>query len=308
MGREGLVVPPGGEGPGHRGTPSPLLSPGQPWRTREIHLRVGDPAMVSRLMVLTGNDKVMLLALLRLVGGGGAKIKRVRFTGVGAASPSRPRTGRGGWGWGVSDGAVKLEKFLTLAGGKEQAARLERLINLAVRKEADRVADLLNLPECRTVSIFERLADAVPLFKQTPVGTPPMPRNLTPPPSMTGAQSYSGANMPHFLDEHTYEYYNFANTGSSQSFWPAGTTAQDVAHILEETINELRRTSTVVHPQTLPGGEPISVPLTSRSITVRFGVRGSAPYTIGQFFPRSGSGIENFNRDQLQAMAKIVVP
>jgi len=43
--------------------------------------------------------------------------------------------------------------------------------NLAVRKEADRVADLLNVPECRTVAEFERLADAVPLFKQTPVGT-----------------------------------------------------------------------------------------------------------------------------------------
>ncbi len=202
----------------------------------------------------------------------------------------------------VSDDAVKLEKFLKLAGGKGQAARLETLINLAVRKEADRVADLLNLPECRTVAEFERLADAVPLFKQTPVGTPPMPRNLTPP-SMTGAQAFSGANMPHFLDEHTYEYYDFANISAQQSFWPAGTSAQDVAGALEETIDSLRRSHTIVHP-----GFPDTSTATSKGISVQFGVRGAPPYQIGQFFPLNGSGVETFVRAQLKAFRRIVVP
>jgi len=171
------------------------------------------------------------------------------------------------------------------------------------------VADLLNLPECRTVGDFERLADAVPLFKQTPVGTPPMPRNLTPPPSMAGAQAFSGADMVHFLDEHTYEYFDFAKAGSRQSFWPSGTTAQDVANALEEAIDELRLSQATVHPLHVAGGGPKPVFLPSRGITVQFGVRGSAaPYSIGQFYPASGSGVESFTRDQLRAIGKIVVP
>jgi len=203
----------------------------------------------------------------------------------------------------VSDDAVKLEKFLKLAGGKGQATRLETLINLAVRKEADRVADLLNLPECRTVAEFERLADAVPLFKQTPVGTPPMPRNLTPPPATTGAQSFSGADVVHFLIRHTYEYYDFAGAKATQSFWPAGTTARDVVDALEETINHLRSGGTTVSPN-FP--QPVALP---RGVTVRFGVRiPGPPYAIGQFFAQAGYGVETFTKAQSDAIKKILVP
>jgi len=272
MSREKFVRPPEREpGRGH----APIQPPsGRDRRLRRLHLMVRGRALVSRLMKLTGDDEVKLEKFLELAGG-----KR------------------------------------RLAGGKRQAVRLETLINLAVNKDADRVADLLNLPECRAVAEFERLANAVPLFKQTPVGTPPMPRNLTPPPATTGAQSFSGTDVVHFLIRHTYEYYNFAGAKAAQSFWPVGTTAwpvgttaQDVVHILEETIDELRRTGTIVHPITVPGGGPISVPLISRGITVQFGVRGSVPYTIGQFFPASGPGVEIFTKAQSDAIKSILVP
>jgi len=197
---------------------------------------------------------------------------------------------------------IRRNNFLTLAGGAQQAMRLAKLINHAVYKDPARIEDLLNIA-AGNAAVFARLAGVVPLFSQHPIGVPPVPSNLTPPTTMPGAQQFGAANMSHFLDEHTYEYYDFAETGNRQSFWPAGTTAQDVATSLEDTINDLRGKRIIVAPNT-----PVSVHLSS-GIDVRFGVKGSGSIKkIGQFFPLSGRGVETFDRAALRAIKRILVP
>lgn len=197
---------------------------------------------------------------------------------------------------------IRRNNFLALAGGVQQAMRLAKLINHAVYKDPARIEDLLNIA-AGNAAVFERLSDVVPLFSQHPIGVPPVPSNLIPPTTMPGAQQFGAANMSHFLDEHTYEYYDFVKTGNRQSFWPAGTTAQDVANSLEETINDLRARRITVEPYI-----PVSAHLSS-GIDVRFGVRVIGSINeIGQFFPLSGRGVETFDRVDLLAIKRVLVP
>lgn len=105
--------------------------------------------------------------------------------------------------------------------------------------------------------------------------------------------------MEHFIEEHTYERYDFAKTGSKQSFWPKGT---DVTKALEDAIDGLRAQGI-----TIQLNAPVSVRL-SNGIMAQIGVRpGLGGVIIGQFFALHGPGVEAFIKAELRAMEKILV-
>jgi hypothetical protein len=134
--------------------------------------------------------------------------------------------------------------------------------------------------------------------------------------------------MPHFLDGHTYAFYDFARTTDPKSFWPAGTDLGRVEGDLQATVNYLNSPGGTVTNQAgltmptpvrvMPQNAPASaigpgmirgpVRLTINGIDYQFGIRGPAggPHVIGQFFPRGGSGVESFTEALLRAIEQMM--
>jgi predicted Zn-dependent protease with MMP-like domain len=131
------------------------------------------------------------------------------------------------------------------------------------------------------------IKDAAIAFKRLPVGTPSPPSNL---------YGYGGANIAHFLDEHTFEFLDFSKVRPSgpQSVWPPGT---DVTARLEEALSMLPA------PAIVPG-KPQQVILSDGTL-VQVGSRinkKTGALEIGQFFPISGPGVVAITRKEGDAI------
>ena len=153
---------------------------------------------------------------------------------------------------------------------------------------------------------FEELAALPQRFPAGRGSVPnPQPANLRPGPGdPPGAQAFNSADTEHFLNEHTYNFYDFGETGTKQSFWPVGTTEAEVVAALEEAISGLR-----AQGATVISGKPVGVVITSVPGVhgAQFGVRAGGT-EIGQFFPVAGSGVTLLPKAVLDAIAKIVLP
>lgn len=191
------------------------------------------------------------------------------------------------------DGLEDLELYLLMAGGPAQAGRLLKQLQRAhALGDVRRAEDLLNLAGGNAAS-FEKLADALELFKLKSAPSGPQPKNLAP--------DYSIANIKHFLERHTYEFFDFDQIKGKQDFWPADTSADDVAGYLEEALDALRGQN----PPKILG--PWQSEIIDISIgKVQVGASGTpGQIKIGQFFPKDAFQLL---KPEMEAIKRLLVP
>ncbi|HKX29013.1 MAG TPA: hypothetical protein VJ302_15055, partial [Blastocatellia bacterium] len=246
-----------------------------------------DAGRLEAALVAFGNDGARLETALGQFGNDGARLERLLRLGI---------------------NAVDLELYILMAGGQSEVALLEQLLIKAdALGDVRRVEPLLNIAS-GDAGKFRELGDAAQAFP--PVRTPvpnPQPSNLVPtaadPP---GSQAFTGSNTTHFLNEHTFSFYDFAKTGNQQTFWPPGTTDAHVVQALEQAITAVRASGV---PMPAFGFRIVPIPGVNGVTAVRFGVRpGLGGTFIGQFFPTSGTGILTLLKNELDAIARIVIP
>lgn len=217
----------------------------------------------------------------------------------------------------MANNGVELRRLLALAGGRPSAAHVRELMTLA-RSEgraASSIEALLvqagpNPAEVgRLLGIARRFA-----------GRQRAPANITP------APGYSGANLQHFLDGHTYPFFDFNRvTAQGKTLWPARTPGEALAQVqadLQAVLNTMTNPGSIV--TRVQGGAtaptpvhvvPPAVPPAAGQIrgpvfvgNFQFGTRGAAPHEVGQFFPRPGGAFEHFSQPLLQAIQQMMTP
>jgi len=196
-----------------------------------------------------------------------------------------------------------VDDYLRLAGataGSGVAAKLEAMIAFAKARGAT-AADCRGLLDIAAgdASKFSKIWELAQRFRASRGGAPsPGVGNLSP--------EFSSANTPHFLERHTYDFFDIAQIKANNTFFPPGWGAADVTSHLEQAINNIRAIA-ASGGATLPlQGQPI---VTVGGFQFQVGwLPAGALRRIGQFFPKSGPGVENIARNVMQAIAKIIGP
>lgn len=220
----------------------------------------------------------------------------------------------------LNDDGAKLGELLQLAGGRPGARALEELMALASSegKSATSVEALVREAGGNPTELERLLGIARRFTNRVRVGGGPTGNH---PP-------YGAADTPHFLDGHTYTFYDFARTTDPKSFWPVGTDISRIEGDLQAAVDYLNSpggtvtndvgitmpTPVRVMPQRTPnaalGPGTIRGPvrLTINGIDYQFGVRsrGVPPHQIGQFFPRGGAGVESLAARLLRAIQQMM--
>ncbi|HYJ37953.1 MAG TPA: DUF4157 domain-containing protein, partial [Chitinophagaceae bacterium] len=202
----------------------------------------------------------------------------------------------------MADTGVQLESFLRRAGGAAQAANLEDVMRLAGPGRVARLEDLLNIA-AGNAARFAELADHTRwLGARVPAPA------IAPPPDVAHF-GFGGANMPHFLDAHTFDFMDIPGRLANPhwphtTFWPRGTTPAQVSDALGEA---LRNLNPVGGPRLPAPGHPL--PTVGGGFNVQVGSRPpvAAPI-IGQFFPTAQPGLVTMLRNELQAIWNILMP
>ncbi len=187
---------------------------------------------------------------------------------------------------------AQIADLLNRAGGNR--AVLEDLLTLATN-DPGRVEPLLDLAAgAGDPNALERLHEAAGLFDRQPGNLPGVYRD-------PALRPYTEANMDHFLDEHTFDFFDFQKVGGSgMSMWPPGTTAGDIEASLADACAKLREPGA-----TQPGFyRPVEVALDT-GVVVRIGVMGTPP-VIRQFYPFAGPGIRYYASDELRAIGRLL--
>lgn len=126
--------------------------------------------------------------------------------------------------------------------------------------------------------------------KQLPHQAPPPTAPAAAVPPEVSSLGFTGANMAHFF-EHTWDFIDISvRTGKDTTFFPRGTTANDITTWLGEALRNLNP----------PGTSPrLPVPYAPEEVTIGIGKVqvGSKPASsagdeIGQFFPLDGVTIK----------------
>ena len=223
----------------------------------------------------------------------------------------------------LSNDGVRLRQLLTPAGGRPAAATVEQLMSLA-RSEgrpADNILTLINQANRNPTELARLLGIARRFAGRTRAPTTTVP-----------APGYSGARLDHFLDGHTYPFFNFARVGpQGKTLWPEvdpGGALTRVEADLQAVCAALRTpgsavvreanlapvtTPVTVLPKNWPGGAAAIGPGQVRGpviVTVgggfQFGSQGTAlPTQVGQLFPK-GTGFDHFTEPLLKAIGEIM--
>jgi hypothetical protein len=200
----------------------------------------------------------------------------------------------------LKDDAPLLLQFMDLAGvirGNGNASRLLRLMQLAAAKASDaKRVQLLCQIAAGDAAKFTRLADLVPLFRQHSAAGIVEPAEVI-------TSGYASADMPHFANRHTLEFFEFVekNLRNGATMWPDGTSLADISAHLAEALRDLARRGRlpqpVVNPQELA---------TAAGVQVKVGVRGApGNVEVGQFFPMD-PGFLTVAKSELRAIGRIL--
>ncbi|HET9624573.1 MAG TPA: DUF4157 domain-containing protein [Kofleriaceae bacterium] len=188
----------------------------------------------------------------------------------------------------VPDGR-KLLEWLTKAGGKTTAGRLEDMLKLGAAKSGN-VQKMCDVA-AGSAAEFEKMADWADIL----INVTPKPAYAPPP--QVAEHGFDGADMPHFLD-HTWEHVNIdARVTKSTTFWPRGTAPQQIADELGWALDRLNP------PGTSPRLPIPDHPLESGSFKVGSRTVGN-DVKIGQFFPLTGDMIPARAMRAIKALIK----
>jgi hypothetical protein len=216
---------------------------------RRLRAAVGDGAELGRLLRYCGDDAALLDEIIRLAGNNRAGLLEIWFD---LAGPGK--------------GPVFVELMQKArASGVDSGAAMEALMNCV-----------------NSSNRFDELASLVRRIPHPPAAPPGVP--VVPRPR---GWNLVADRWRHFLEEHVIEFFNHPNVGpNGKTFWPEGTTPQQVADILQDTIDVLHTPEwQFVRPG--PGADPVTV-MAREGMQVQIGLRGDG-VTIGQFFPSRGS-------------------
>jgi hypothetical protein len=195
----------------------------------------------------------------------------------------------------ADDGAQLLD-FLTKIGGATEAQHLERLFGLIVAGEASRCAKLVD----QVAISGERFADMVDWTVLLSTRTAGAPAVAAPP--EVASLGFTGANMGHFIAEHTWEFLDIAKRlNKSTTLWPPGTAPQTVADMLGEALGKLNPT----------GGHALPAPGVPEATTAGgFAVQvGTLPGpSVGQFFALAQGGLITIKKGVMRAIWSILGP
>jgi len=200
----------------------------------------------------------------------------------------------------MADDAAQLENFLTKAGGASQAANLENLMTLAGGAgKAPRLTQLLNIANGNAAK-FQELVEWTTRLSSRSSSVPA----IAPPPEVS-LYGFSGANMPHMLDGHTWEFLNIpSRLNKNTTLWPPGTSPTTIQAALGEALRNLNPPG---GPQLPSPGSPL--PTTAAGRNVQVGSRTPpTPPVIGQFFPLSQPGLVTIVKQEMRAIWEILKP
>ena len=194
-----------------------------------------------------------------------------------------------------------VDDAIARAGGDAQKAKLAELAVLAGR-DRGRLDPLLGLAG-RDARAFDRLYRLTLRF---PTAAQPLPARPQPPSAVPYGYP-AGANIDHFLERHTYDWFDFTDIKAVQAFWPPGTTGVDVSNYVEEALQVLhpqawyRWTRTYAPFQNVP---PFRIP---SGFTVKVGFSMAAGQKrIGQFYPMPDARVESATRDEMNAIRALL--
>jgi hypothetical protein len=190
---------------------------------------------------------------------------------------------------------------LARAGGGDQKVKLAELAFLA-GKDPARLEPLLALAG-GDARAFDRLHTLTLRFPQAYQPAPASPQ----PPSAVPFGYPGGANMNHFLERHTYDWFDFGDIKAVQAFWPPGTTGADVSGHLEEALQ-------VLHPWYLPARtyasyQPVPSFKLGSGFTVKVGFNApGGQKRIGQFYPEPDprTGVESVTKNEMEAIQAVL--
>ncbi len=241
--------------------------------------KVGDADKLTQLLDKVG-DSEKLLTLLDKVGD--SKKLLTLLDKVGDADKLIQILSKAG-------DAEKLLKLITEVGDVQKVVRLIDKIgdaktvilfidNIGGADNAIRFIDKIDDID-KTLSV----SDFAALFKGNRVGNMNQPLNL---------YGYNAADMEHFYKRHTYEYFDFSDIKTDNSFWPEDT---DLTKLLGEALSKLPA------PQ-IQAGKAEQITL-SNGIKVQLGTRyRNGGLEIGQFFPISGPGVITMSEDEMRVI------
>jgi hypothetical protein len=198
----------------------------------------------------------------------------------------------------MADDAAQLENFLSLAGGASEAARLEELMRIAGGAgKASRLAKLMNRAAGNATK-FRELVEQTKILQSR--AAPPA---VSPPPAVSHF-GFSGANMSHFLDGHTWEFLNIpSRLNKNTTLWPRGTSPSQISSYLDEALRNLNPPGT--RPPKPLAGMPEKIPVAG-GIEVQVGSLGSG--MLGQFFPTAANGFATIVKQDMRAIWDILKP
>lgn len=110
--------------------------------------------------------------------------------------------------------------------------------------------------------------------------------------------------MVHYLERHTYTYFDFNDIKPNNTFFAPGTTPGLVLADVEAAITMLRMQYAT---ETMPMQGQLGMQINGKWVQVGWRPVAGQRF-IGQFFPGSGPGIENISKVVMEAIAKVVGP
>jgi hypothetical protein len=105
------------------------------------------------------------------------------------------------------------------------------------------------------------------------------------------------ADMPHFLERHSIDHFDFNQVRAQNHFWPKGKSSAEIQSALVEALENFKREG---------GPWPESEPRITR-------LKDGTPVTVTrdggrivQFFPIGGPGVTFFARQELEAVGRLL--
>jgi hypothetical protein len=202
--------------------------------------------------------------------------------------------------------AERLANHIQLAGGEQQLPKIERLLNLSLPANPFKLNALLSVAN-GNASEFDRLYEACLKFHNK--------QPLTPRPPSNRAATYGypgGAFLKHVIERHTFEWFNPTLVDDLQTFFPAGTSMDQIRDWLDEALDLLHAPGGA-HPHPYhaqdPGDFPPPVAL-GNGMTVQVGIGWGpgkpAQKVVGQFYALPGPGITSLTRRDMTAIHDVL--
>jgi hypothetical protein len=191
---------------------------------------------------------------------------------------------------GVDDATVR--RLIDLAA--DDGELVERLLARA-GNNPDRVRPLLEAGG-RDINALNRLVAMADRFPATRLPAGGDVRNSGFAPFATEAR------LPHFLERHSIDHFDFQQIKTSNSYFPRGTTPADIEEAIVDTLQQVRRSG-----DRFPANElrikTLDAPPSLAGVTVQIVRDGGR---IVQFFPLDGPGILTFSRQEMIAIGKFL--